>query len=338
MHAIVPPHPGPFAAIEVLEANIGITLLVGTPIPSCRGTSAPISSPGDRTPVYVDIPEALFGAMNGGRDKDADRDAVDGVGGDEGVGAVGADGDGDAQRRRRRRPARPVLRDSARCVAASVRVDLGQTVLTVTTASSTRGQPGPSTSTLLGNTVRRPAHHRGRGHVRAGLRGRSMTDVSTIFDNALAPVAGHPDHRRRRHVRRRAAIHRHRGRIEQLALEPRNVSDPAGFRHRPVASRCTGLGDGGHDHRRPRWCGRRGGEPSSFHLTLFVVAVAAGATVLSHVNDAGFWLVKEYFGMNVVDPQVVVDHGDDARPHRIGDRADPRDLHMTRLRRQPLTT
>lgn len=29
-----------------------------------------------------------------------------------------------------------------------------------------------------------------------------------------------------------------------------------------------------------------------------VIALAAGATVLSHVNDAGFWLVKEYLGMS----------------------------------------
>jgi len=28
-----------------------------------------------------------------------------------------------------------------------------------------------------------------------------------------------------------------------------------------------------------------------------VIAIAAGATVLSHVNDTGFWLVKEYMGL-----------------------------------------
>ncbi len=34
---------------------------------------------------------------------------------------------------------------------------------------------------------------------------------------------------------------------------------------------------------------------------MLVMATAAGGTVLSHVNDAGFWLVKEYFGMTVPD-------------------------------------
>ncbi|MEP7091376.1 MAG: SLC13 family permease, partial [Nocardioidaceae bacterium] len=32
------------------------------------------------------------------------------------------------------------------------------------------------------------------------------------------------------------------------------------------------------------------------HLSLLVLAVGAGSLFFSHVNDAGFWLVKEYFG------------------------------------------
>lgn len=34
-------------------------------------------------------------------------------------------------------------------------------------------------------------------------------------------------------------------------------------------------------------------------LALLVLAIGAGSIFLSHVNDAGFWLVKEYFGMSV---------------------------------------
>ena len=30
-----------------------------------------------------------------------------------------------------------------------------------------------------------------------------------------------------------------------------------------------------------------------------MLAVGAGSLFFSHVNDAGFWLVKEYFGMSV---------------------------------------
>jgi len=38
---------------------------------------------------------------------------------------------------------------------------------------------------------------------------------------------------------------------------------------------------------------------SSTDTSLVVLAVGAGSVFFSHVNDAGFWLVKEYFGMTV---------------------------------------
>ena len=31
---------------------------------------------------------------------------------------------------------------------------------------------------------------------------------------------------------------------------------------------------------------------------LVVIAISSGATILSHVNDSGFWLVSKYLGMN----------------------------------------
>ena len=32
---------------------------------------------------------------------------------------------------------------------------------------------------------------------------------------------------------------------------------------------------------------------------LLVLALGAGSSLLSHVNDGGFWIVKEYFNMSV---------------------------------------
>ncbi|MPZ96640.1 MAG: GntP family permease, partial [Propionibacteriales bacterium] len=37
---------------------------------------------------------------------------------------------------------------------------------------------------------------------------------------------------------------------------------------------------------------------SEMDLVALVIAIAAGATVLSHVNDSGFWLVSRFFGMD----------------------------------------
>lgn len=38
---------------------------------------------------------------------------------------------------------------------------------------------------------------------------------------------------------------------------------------------------------------------SDLKIVPLVLAIAAGATVLSHVNDSGFWLVSRFFGMDV---------------------------------------
>jgi GntP family gluconate:H+ symporter len=41
------------------------------------------------------------------------------------------------------------------------------------------------------------------------------------------------------------------------------------------------------------------GSLSSTHLALLALSIGAGSVFLSHVNDAGFWLVKESFGLTV---------------------------------------
>ncbi len=51
---------------------------------------------------------------------------------------------------------------------------------------------------------------------------------------------------------------------------------------------------------------------STTHAALLVLAIGAGSLFFSHVNDAGFWLVKEYFRPERrPDHQDLVRHGDD---------------------------
>jgi gluconate:H+ symporter, GntP family len=38
---------------------------------------------------------------------------------------------------------------------------------------------------------------------------------------------------------------------------------------------------------------------SASHVALLVLAIGSGSLFFSHVNDAGFWLVKQYFGLSV---------------------------------------
>jgi len=41
-------------------------------------------------------------------------------------------------------------------------------------------------------------------------------------------------------------------------------------------------------------------EMSPEHLALVTLAIAAGASGFSHVNDSGFWLVNRYLGLTEV--------------------------------------
>ena len=43
---------------------------------------------------------------------------------------------------------------------------------------------------------------------------------------------------------------------------------------------------------------RDGRNRSDFQNAILVIAIASGATTLSHVNDSGFWLVKQYLGLS----------------------------------------
>lgn len=42
-------------------------------------------------------------------------------------------------------------------------------------------------------------------------------------------------------------------------------------------------------------------QSTTVHPELLAIATGAGSLIFSHVNDGGFWLVKEYFDMSVVD-------------------------------------
>jgi hypothetical protein len=76
-----------------------------------------------------------------------------------------------------------------------------------------------------------------------------------------------------------------------VAADPglvRGGADPRGDR----------FGHRGHDHRL-RHRGPIVSTVGGVRPELLVLATGAGSLILSHVNDGGFWLVKEYFNMTV---------------------------------------
>jgi hypothetical protein len=70
--------------------------------------------------------------------------------------------------------------------------------------------------------------------------------------------------------------------------------------HRCFSPDRNRFGHGGHDYR--YWTGRANRRARSYGKPrIDGSATGSGSLILSHVNDAGFWLVKEYFGLTVVE-------------------------------------
>ncbi|HEX2214304.1 MAG TPA: GntP family permease, partial [Mycobacterium sp.] len=134
-----------------------------------------------------------------------------------------------------------------------------------------------------------------------GLRGRSMADVSGILDNALGPICA-------------VILITGAGGMFGGVLRLSGIGDA-------LSDSLSGLGislilqaflvatilrvaQGSATVALTTTAGLLGAvaaeaDLSNLQLTALVMAIAAGATVLSHVNDSGFWLVSRFFGMDV---------------------------------------
>ncbi len=293
MHAIVPPHPGPVAAAEALEANIGLTLLVGTPIAIVSwyiGAYLVSQIIGRR--VHVDIPEALFGPMNGGREVDTD-----------GVGATPAGhGEGQIAARATTRTAPAFATVLGVLLLPFFLISFNTVLKTLTTAGVIEeGAVWAEYLMVLGNTSVALLITVLVATLVLGLRGRSMADVSDIFDNALGPIctvilitgAGGMF----------GGVLRLSGIGDALSNSLSNLGISLILQAFIIATLLR-VAQGSATVAITTTAGLLGAAAAaanldSLHLTLLVVAIAAGATVLSHVNDSGFWLVSRFFGMDV---------------------------------------
>ncbi|WP_102145102.1 GntP family permease [Mycobacterium hubeiense] len=289
MHALVPPHPGPVAAAEALEGSIGLTLLVGVPIAVVSwyvGAFLVSQVLGRR--VHVDIPEALFGHINGGRDSETEAtEEADGAGG----------------------AARTVTR-----TAPSFATVLGvlllpfvlisfNTVLGTLIAAGVIGEDATWAQyfMLLGNTSVALLITVLVATVVLGLRDRSLADVTTILDQALGPIcsiilitgAGGMF----------GGVLRLSGIGDALSDSLANLGMSLIVQAFIIAT-VLRVAQGSATVALTTTAGLLSAAAaeaalSNFQITLLVIAIAAGATVLSHVNDSGFWLVSRFFGMDV---------------------------------------
>jgi gluconate:H+ symporter, GntP family len=289
MHALVPPHPGPVAAAEALDANIGLTLLVGAPIAVASwyvGSLLVSRVIGHR--VHVDIPEALFGHINGGRDEDTDRDGTS------------AGGAGKGHTVTRTAPSFATVLGVL--LLPFVLISFNTVLDTLMTAGVLEeGATWVEYLRLLGNTSVALLITVIVATLVLGLRDRSMADVSTILDKALGPICS---------VILITGAGGMFGGVLRLSGIGSALSDSLSglgmslIVQAFIISTLLRVAQGSATVALTTTAGLISAAAaeaalSNFQLTLLVIAIAAGATVLSHVNDSGFWLVSRFFGMDV---------------------------------------
>lgn len=287
MHALVPPHPGPVAAAEALGANIGLTLLIGAPVAVVSwyvGAFLVSQVMGKR--VHVDIPTSLFGEINGGRDDQTSDDAT------------GADG----KVRTATRTAPSFLTVLGVLMLPFILISFNTVLDTLMTAGVIEeGATWAEYLKLLGTTSIALLITVIVATLVLGLRDRSMADVTEILDKALGPIcaiilitgAGGMF----------GGVLRLSGIGDALSGSLSNLGISL-ILQAFIISTLLRVAQGSATVALTTTAGLlsaavAAADLGSVQLVALVMAIAAGATVLSHVNDSGFWLVSRFFGMDV---------------------------------------
>lgn len=264
LHALVPPHPGPLVAVDALGANLGITLGLGllAAIPVVI-ISGPLIAGTMAKWVPIGVPRAFVEEERVPEDE------------------------------------RPGFWLSLSVILMPVFLMLLRTVVEATVGE----EPGNVLGTLvifLGTPMVALLTTVLYGIAVLGLRGgRGLKDVSDLVGSAFAPIAGI------------LLIVGAGGGFKETLVDS-GVADVIAdwISGAPLSPLVAGwivavlirLATGSATVATVTAAGIMAPiapnlEPT--HLALLVLAIGAGSVFFSHVNDAGFWLVKEYFGMTV---------------------------------------
>jgi GntP family gluconate:H+ symporter len=287
LHGLVPPHPGPLLAIEALGADLGLTLGLGllVAVPTVIVAGPLLAVPLTRW-VRLAPPVSVLGMSDGG----GTRDGAGDPGGDPGAADVALPNATAGLRK-------PTFGMSVLVVLLPVLLMLARSVVEIAGATETGygtvleflGEP--LVALLLTAIFALFAF--------GTAVGRTRQQLGDLVGSSFAPIAG-------------------------ILLI---VGAGGGFKQTLVDSGvgeviASGIADAGITPLLAGWLVAAliriatgsatvatitaagimaplaaGLEPT--HAALLVLAIGAGSVFLSHVNDAGFWLVKEYFGMTV---------------------------------------
>jgi gluconate:H+ symporter, GntP family len=288
MHGLVPPHPGPLTAIDLLGADLGVTLALGVAvaIPTVI-VAGPLFGKLAGRWVVVDIPDRF--------DADGSGTGSGAAAGGTGQGAPAGGGAGLQTVAQRTRPSFGITIFS---VLLPVGLMMGKALVDIFVDDENNLLR--QTFDILGRPLMALLIAVIVGIFTLG-RGASMTrdQIVRCVESALPPVAGI------------ILIVAAGGGFKQLLVDTgigtlladwakganvsvvllawvlavliRLATGSATVATITASSLMLGLVDG----------------LSTGEVSLVVLAVGAGSLFFSHVNDAGFWLIKEFFGMSV---------------------------------------
>jgi GntP family gluconate:H+ symporter len=286
MHGLVPPHPGPLTAIDYLGADLGTTLALGVAvaIPTVI-VSGPVFA--KYAGAWVDVPAP---------DRFETRSTVPaGATSGGGTGSTGGYAESADAEELRRRPSfgvtlftvlLPVVLMMGKALAAIFIEDETNTSRQVLDALGT-----PLVALILSTLVAMFTLGRGSGMGR--------TEIAKSVESSLPPIAGI------------LLIVAAGGGFKQslvdtgvgtLVAEWASKSDFSVLLLAWLVAVLIRLATGSATVATVTTAGLLAPLTetlSAGETSLMVLAIGAGSVFFSHVNDAGFWLVKEYFGLNV---------------------------------------
>jgi len=286
MHAIVPPHPGPVAATTILDGSVGLTLLIGVPTAILAwyvGVMLVSRVLGRR--VHVSVPEVIFGKVNGGG----------------GAGAGDENTDGPTGERLGDRP--PSFGTVLGLLLIPFVLISFDTVLATLVSAGTL-EEGTGWVELLSVIGFTPVALLITVLVAILVLGRpnaSMARVGEVMDGALGPICT---------IILITGAGGMFGGVLELSGIGAALSDSLSDLGMSlvvqafVIATLLRVAQGSATVALTTASGViapavKAAELGDLQISLLVVAIAAGATVLSHVNDSGFWLVSRFFEMDV---------------------------------------
>jgi GntP family gluconate:H+ symporter len=300
LHGLVPPHPGPLVAISTLKADLGLTLLFGLicAIPTVL-VAGPVFGNFISKRVHVPVPALLAPAeetaarpvrIGGGGGHDfVDRDDL----GNAGSGEPAEPVDRDLTGTRRN----PGFWPAVLTVLLPIVLMLGRGIgeLTLDKENNIRKAldvlGNPPVALLLGVLLAMWT----LGH-RAGFDRR---ETSSVIGGSLPPIAGILLIVAAGGGFKQVLVDAGVGQVVADAAHNANISAlllgflvAVGIRVATGSATVATITAAGIVSPLAPTLDKP-------HLALLALAIGCGSLFFSHVNDAGFWLVKEYFGMTV---------------------------------------